>query len=356
MQIQCENCQQAINVPATAATRRLKCPCCNTRLVIPNEGGASNSAIANHGEEDSSTAPPDEEMKRVRKTAKRQSRNKSAAKKQTASSGAATTEQPAAKTAPLKAPANVNVAPDANEEGPVEAGATATWRLKTPDGEIYGPATSRELDEWVEEGRVDAECQLALGEQPWTSALQRYPELGVDIGDESTLAGGETYAPRESEVYSRADDALTSGSAPPSLAAETSASGGATTLEADEKLTPILSAFAKWGKAAAIAVLVAAALLTLRPAKQFWSPPAESLEEGNQIVLRSAAQIALAVIVGTPSIGIWLTANAAGAFVASPSSQTLRQWSRSLVALTRWGLVAVAAAIVLQLLSLRDIF
>jgi hypothetical protein len=54
-----------------------------------------------------------------------------------------------------------------------------TWRLKTPEGQIYGPVLKEELDNWVTDGRVTAECQLAPDESNWDSAENVYPVLRV---------------------------------------------------------------------------------------------------------------------------------------------------------------------------------
>ncbi len=52
-----------------------------------------------------------------------------------------------------------------------------TWRLKTPEGQIYGPILKEELDKWVTDGRVTADCQLAPNEAHWNQADEFYPVL-----------------------------------------------------------------------------------------------------------------------------------------------------------------------------------
>jgi hypothetical protein len=52
-----------------------------------------------------------------------------------------------------------------------------TWRLKTPEGQIYGPVLKEELDKWVTDGRVTAECQLSPDESNWNRAEHVYPVL-----------------------------------------------------------------------------------------------------------------------------------------------------------------------------------
>lgn len=52
------------------------------------------------------------------------------------------------------------------------------WYLKTPDGEDYGPVPRTELDEWFNEGRITAECQLLReGSDQWQWASEVYSQL-----------------------------------------------------------------------------------------------------------------------------------------------------------------------------------
>jgi len=52
-----------------------------------------------------------------------------------------------------------------------------TWRLKTPEGQIYGPVAKDELDQWVSDGRVTADCFIAPDESRWERADDFYPVL-----------------------------------------------------------------------------------------------------------------------------------------------------------------------------------
>ena len=54
------------------------------------------------------------------------------------------------------------------------------WRLKTPDGMIYGPVTRADMDRWQTEGRVTPDSQLLQeGTEKWQHASQVYPQLAV---------------------------------------------------------------------------------------------------------------------------------------------------------------------------------
>jgi hypothetical protein len=61
---------------------------------------------------------------------------------------------------------------------PVRAAPAAQWTLKTEDGQLYGPISKTELDSWVADGRVSAECQLLpTGGTQWQWASDVYPQL-----------------------------------------------------------------------------------------------------------------------------------------------------------------------------------
>jgi hypothetical protein len=52
------------------------------------------------------------------------------------------------------------------------------WYLKTPEGQIYGPVPKAELDRWLHDGRVAADCQLRFGDEgAWQPAEELYPVL-----------------------------------------------------------------------------------------------------------------------------------------------------------------------------------
>ena len=58
-----------------------------------------------------------------------------------------------------------------------EAGGDA-WYMKAEDGNDYGPVPKDEMDGWVAEGRVTADCQLLQeGEDQWQWATDVYPQL-----------------------------------------------------------------------------------------------------------------------------------------------------------------------------------
>lgn len=52
--------------------------------------------------------------------------------------------------------------------------------VRIPEGQIFGPISSKELDQWVREGRIDRQCELRLADsQIWEKSDQRYPILAL---------------------------------------------------------------------------------------------------------------------------------------------------------------------------------
>ena len=56
--------------------------------------------------------------------------------------------------------------------------AASYWRMRTPNGDQYGPVSREELDRWAAEGRISADCQVLCDGSPrWTPAFEVYPHL-----------------------------------------------------------------------------------------------------------------------------------------------------------------------------------
>jgi hypothetical protein len=56
--------------------------------------------------------------------------------------------------------------------------AVERWQLKTPEGQVFGPVSRPELDGWLSEGRISADCQLRCGEEAaWCPADEIYSLL-----------------------------------------------------------------------------------------------------------------------------------------------------------------------------------
>ena len=64
---------------------------------------------------------------------------------------------------------------------------TEMWTVKTEDGQTFGPITKPELDQWVEEYRVTAQCQLLRsGADQWQWATELYPQLAPATAPSAT--------------------------------------------------------------------------------------------------------------------------------------------------------------------------
>ncbi len=134
IEIQCPACQRKLRVPEKFAGKRAKCPGCQGVVEIPGGGSASKAAPAQ--------AAPGE--------AKPAARRPAAAKR----------EEPAV-ALPEPAPP-----------------AAPQWYVHTEEGDEYGPVSREELETWIEEGRVDATCQVFCDGWPdWKWASEEFPQL-----------------------------------------------------------------------------------------------------------------------------------------------------------------------------------
>ncbi len=71
------------------------------------------------------------------------------------------------------------------------------WRIRTPEGQIYGPVLRRELDSWVADGRITGDCQLSSDTSHWSRADAVYPVLldEVPAAARPRAGGGPAPAP-----------------------------------------------------------------------------------------------------------------------------------------------------------------
>jgi hypothetical protein len=54
------------------------------------------------------------------------------------------------------------------------------WIVRTENGKIYGPCSREELEQWVQEGRVHAQCHIsAEGAQQWIWAAEMFPQIAA---------------------------------------------------------------------------------------------------------------------------------------------------------------------------------
>jgi hypothetical protein len=83
---------------------------------------------------------------------------------------------------PVPQPRPAPVSQKATVAAPVAAAPTAQamWHVQTADGTNYGPVTKADLDTWVTDERLDAQCQLLMdGWDQWKWAEDVYPQLAA---------------------------------------------------------------------------------------------------------------------------------------------------------------------------------
>ncbi len=73
------------------------------------------------------------------------------------------------------------------------------WYMKTPEGQTYGPVDKSELDRWVAEGRVTADCEVRENESlQWQAADQAFPALRpvthIAAGGDASYATSSSYS------------------------------------------------------------------------------------------------------------------------------------------------------------------
>ena len=69
--------------------------------------------------------------------------------------------------------------------------AVQTWQLTTPDGRTYGPVCLADLERWIHEGRVTADCRImSSNSDQWLPAGDCYPVLQAP----SPAEGGNPFA------------------------------------------------------------------------------------------------------------------------------------------------------------------
>jgi hypothetical protein len=99
-------------------------------------------------------------------------------------------DQHAGKHAACPACRTVHVVSGPSSAAIADVAGGARWSLQTPEGHVYGPVGKGELDRWLTEGRITADCQLRAGDDgPWRSADQCYPVLRpASAGPEAAVA------------------------------------------------------------------------------------------------------------------------------------------------------------------------
>lgn len=135
LEIPCGGCGRALRVAAEHAGKMARCPVCGNITHVPAALVAGGAASASTSDGAAAANP----------------------------SGTFTSALPYAPTQP--APASIH-------------GATAEWYMKTPEEQTFGPASFPDLERWVQEGRITADCQVCQGAAGnWQPAERLFPSL-----------------------------------------------------------------------------------------------------------------------------------------------------------------------------------
>jgi phage FluMu protein Com len=97
----------------------------------------------------------------------------------------------------LRCPAcqHISTAAPPGESAAAE-GDQATWHLRTPDGQIFGPVGWPQMVQWAAEGRIAADCFLGNSASgPWRGAAEIFPSL------RSTAKPVENLAPPSQHLW-----------------------------------------------------------------------------------------------------------------------------------------------------------
>lgn len=78
-----------------------------------------------------------------------------------------------------------------------EATQPPRWYMKTPEGQIYGPASRVQLEEWASQGRISGECSVREGENgSWNTAAVLFPAMHAPRTRATAASTGGGYAVR----------------------------------------------------------------------------------------------------------------------------------------------------------------
>ena len=136
----CPSCDKKLRARDGLAGAQALCPFCRTVVTVPAAQPKLEPAAVAAAEEEEPLMPPPLEPER---------------------------------------PAAVEVAAPAPVVEPAPAAPTAEqWWAQTTDGQQFGPVPKAELDSWVADGSITAECQvLRDGDSQWQWASDVYPQL-----------------------------------------------------------------------------------------------------------------------------------------------------------------------------------
>ncbi len=185
LEVQCPHCQKRLRAPDNLAGKKTKCPQCRQALVLPAAEGSTGGPPA------SNTVSGNRAGAAARNV-----------KSQTGQQSPKPASSTGTHAGSLKSP-------------------VAQWYMRTPDGQDFGPITQQDLDHWVGEGRLDADCMvLCDGWEQWKWASDVYPQLAATPS-----------TPTADNGIPALDDSLASLLGPPSAGSLLDEEGPALTLQ-----------------------------------------------------------------------------------------------------------------------------
>jgi len=106
---------------------------------------------------------------------------------------------------------------DTTKPPPSASGTGDPWYMKTPEGQVFGPVNRAELERWLADGRISAECELRTREnQEWHPADEYFGVLSTShqsaTGQQTAAVAEPTARPTEQSPF-RSGTPLTGGSA-----------------------------------------------------------------------------------------------------------------------------------------------
>jgi hypothetical protein len=179
---QCPHCRKLLRAPDKKAGQQVNCPHCQQPIIVPDklataslERTAAVSELQSDGRNQAERAIV--EVSDIPSISAASSRKTNSATGGGVSRSLDTTKSNGllrSKSSTHSAEAGSTL-PRAT---PVARFVDATWYMRTPDEEQYGPVKRQDLDQWVGEGRVDSECQILCdGWEQWKWASDVYPQL-----------------------------------------------------------------------------------------------------------------------------------------------------------------------------------
>ncbi len=170
---QCPHCRKLLRAPDKKAGQQVNCPHCQQPIIVPSKV-AANSALQTAGAQPL-LQPIEASAAGFAQTATESSTGSSVQIVATTEHGTSPLDLTKSNGAPAAGAPHVSTLPSRT---PLTRGTDLSWYMRTPDDQQYGPVQRDELDRWVGEGRVDADCQILYeGWKQWKWASEIYAQL-----------------------------------------------------------------------------------------------------------------------------------------------------------------------------------